>query len=183
MNSKIESLNRIIVILADDNLKKAADELWDVSDLHVKIIEACAECFERQMKDRKNYLTDACTIPHLLVHVHLEDFPIWPGKLISIDGDKAHILFFGDHNQADVELKDCFLYSEHFHSEKRKDRHLNLAIKVIWLMYFDGKREFSEYLFFFFFCFRRFAFRKQRLTSKKSRKNLVHSIRLIKKWY
>ena len=173
-------MNLISVSLADDNVKKAADNLWDDSDLHVKIIEACTECFERQMKDRKNYLTDACTIPHLLVYVQMEAYPIWPGKLISIDGEKAHILFFGDHNQADIELKDCFLYSEHFHSKTSKNRNLNLAIRVILLVYFDGKCEFSEYLFVFFL---RFVFRKQRLISKKSRKNLVGSIRPIKRWY
>lgn len=157
MNTKIESLNFIFVSAADDNVKKIADKLWDNSDLNVKIIEACTECFERWANDNKNYLTGVCSVPHLLVYVKLEAYPIWPGKLMSIDGDKAHILFFGDHNQADVELKDCYLYSEKFHSKNARDRSLNLAVKVILLMFFDGKYEFSEYLFVILL---RFVFRK-----------------------
>lgn len=117
-------------------MRKAANEMRHNSDLHIKIIKACTECFERQMNDRKNYLTDVCTIPHVLVLIRMEPYPIWPGKLMSVDRDKAHILFFGDHTQADVEFKDCFLYTEHFHGEKSKNRNLNLAIKVILFMYF-----------------------------------------------
>lgn len=164
-------------------MREAAQNLKTKSSLHVKLIEACTECFERLMKDDKNCLTDACATPHVLVHVRMQGFPIWPGKLMSVDGDKAHILFFGDHSQVDIALKHCFLYSEHFCKRNSKNQQLNKAKKVIVFCSFlrsHYNEKSKDLLLHFQQIFNEkfdFSFRKQRPTSKNSSKSLVSSVR------
>lgn len=105
----------------------------------IKSIKTCVDCFKYWIKDRKNYFTRVCTKPHLLVFVKITGYPLWPAKVMSINGKMANVEFFDDHTQADIQLSKCFLYSEKCYTEVRNDKDFKDALKVNLHEFFQWK--------------------------------------------
>lgn len=69
--------------------------------------------------------------PHILVWAKLKGFPFWPAKAMKIKDDQVDVRFFGQHDRAWVNLKDCFLYSEEMPAAPpKKNAALLSAIEV-----------------------------------------------------
>ncbi|XP_055301677.1 MYND-type zinc finger-containing chromatin reader Zmynd8-like [Sitodiplosis mosellana] len=105
----------------DINVQHAVHSLLEQCQRDVKSIKTCTDCFAYWMHDHDDYFTRVCTTPHLLVYAKMTGYPNWPAKLMSIDGCKANVEFFGDHTQNDVSLANCFLYSEQFQGKSPKN--------------------------------------------------------------
>ncbi|XP_055306192.1 MYND-type zinc finger-containing chromatin reader Zmynd8-like [Sitodiplosis mosellana] len=102
------------------------------------------------MYDHDDYFTRVCTTPHLLVYAKMTGYPNWPAKLMSIDGCKANVEFFGDHTQNDVSLANCFLYSEQFQGKSPKnfqqfEEDLDKATKELRLHIENVKNKFGSF--------------------------------------
>lgn len=113
-------------------MKRAVSSLLEQCQSDVKSIKTCSDCFEYWTNDHKDYFTNVCAKPHLLVFAKLPNYPLWPAKVMSINGNKALVTFFGDHTQEDIPLTKCFLYSDEFISENSNDDQLDDAIEVIY---------------------------------------------------
>lgn len=79
------------------------------------------------------FMTKIGPPPHLLVFVKLNKHPVWPGKVMSINGKMTNVEFFGDHKQDDIPLSKCYLYSEKFYPKSPKNENLIEALEVIFL--------------------------------------------------
>ncbi|CAL8074767.1 unnamed protein product [Calicophoron daubneyi] len=58
-----------------------------------------------------------CDTVHPLVWVRLQNFPLWPAKVLTIDGDSLLVMFFGDYDTTTAPTG-----SVQFHSEARAKR-------------------------------------------------------------
>jgi len=69
--------------------------------------------------------------PHILVWAKLKGFPYWPAKAMKIKEDQADVRFFGQHDRAWVNVKDCYLYSlEQPNAAPKRSAPLIAAIEV-----------------------------------------------------
>jgi hypothetical protein len=69
--------------------------------------------------------------PHILVWAKLKGFPYWPAKAMKIKDDVVDVRFFGQHDRAWVNVKDCFLYSlEQPGVPPKRSGQLNSAVDV-----------------------------------------------------
>lgn len=85
-------------------------------------IETCHECYYNA-NTRKEWFTEVCSRPHILLWAKLKSFPYWPAKAMVVNPQQlVSVRFFGDHDRAWVPVKDCFLYSD-------KDPNINLKSK------------------------------------------------------
>lgn len=119
-----------LLISENPELTKAVKYLLGNCRRDVESIRKCSECFRAWTEDRLTYFTRACSKPHLLIFAKTPDNPLWPAKVMQIKGDLVNVEFFGDHTQADIPAKDCFLYSERLPGRNTKQENLILAKKV-----------------------------------------------------
>lgn len=108
-------------ITDDEKLNKVRKSILEICERDAKCIKTCIECFEYWVSGNDDFFAMACSKPHLLVFAKVEEYPHWPAKVMEINGNTALVEFFGDHTQADVPLKSCFLYSESFESQNRSN--------------------------------------------------------------
>lgn len=124
----------ILTLPIDDaGIKKAVGALLEKFQADIKSIKSCIDCSEYWIIDRKNYFTRVCAKPHLLVFAKLNKHPVWPGKVMSINGKIANVEFFGDHTQDDIPLSKCYLFSTKFYPKSPKNKDLIEALEVILL--------------------------------------------------
>lgn len=132
-------------------MKETADELSELCHRDVLSLQSCTDCFEHWINDADNHFTKVCTLPHVLVYAKFSDFPHWPAKIMSVDGNMVNVEFFGDHKQADVLASNCFLYSTRYPGKIGKNDALQDAIEVILgkSYLFELKICVLDFLFFF----------------------------------
>lgn len=77
-------------------------------------IESCSECY-LAANTKKDWFKDVCSKPHLIVWAKLKGFPFWPAKVMGLTVQHmVSVRFFGDHDRAQIPVKDCYLYSKEF---------------------------------------------------------------------
>lgn len=76
-------------------------------------IETCFECYFKANTDA-DWFTDVCSSPHILLWAKLRGFPYWPAKSMSVNATtgQVNVRFFGAHDRAWINVKDCYLYSK-----------------------------------------------------------------------
>lgn len=76
-------------------------------------IEACFECYYKANTGHDEWFIEVCSKPHLLLWAKLRGFPFWPAKAMNVNEAKEQVLvnFFGEHQHAWIDVKNCFLYS------------------------------------------------------------------------
>lgn len=75
-------------------------------------IESCSECYFAA-NTKENWFIDVCSKPHLIVWAKLKGFPFWPAKVMGISmNSMVSVRFFGDHDRAQIPIKECYLYSK-----------------------------------------------------------------------
>uniref|UniRef100_A0A336LU35 CSON004783 protein n=1 Tax=Culicoides sonorensis TaxID=179676 RepID=A0A336LU35_CULSO len=104
-NCAIFSEKRRYLANAKSILKVCRQELLE--------IETCFECYFKANTDIE-WFTDVCTSPHLLLWAKLRGFPYWPAKAMSVNATtgQVNVRFFGAHDRAWINVKDCYLYSK-----------------------------------------------------------------------
>lgn len=70
----------------------------------------CKECFVNANL-HGNWFSMVCSTPHLVLWAKFASFPLWPCKLMNVDGNTAYVRFFGDHKHAKIDVQNLFLYS------------------------------------------------------------------------
>lgn len=75
-------------------------------------IESCSECY-LAANTKEDWFIEVCSKPHLIVWAKLKGFPFWPAKVMGITlQHMVNVRFFGDHDRAQIPVKDCYLYSK-----------------------------------------------------------------------
>lgn len=100
-------------------------------------IEMCGECFNRAVEsNNRDWFTEICTPPHLLVWAKLSGHPYWPAKVIGFTStaNRLDVRFFGgDHDMANVSPHDCYLYpsrNPNRYLDAITDQDIKLSVQV-----------------------------------------------------
>lgn len=109
-----------------EEIKKSCNELINVVESEIKQIEMCAQCFSNAIEN-DNPMVQLCDPPHLLVWAKTEGFIYWPAKLMSIDGESAEVIYFGEFLQSRVPVDKCLIYTV-----KRPDASSNVSNKKLF---------------------------------------------------
>ncbi|XP_063709073.1 E3 SUMO-protein ligase RanBP2-like [Culicoides brevitarsis] len=90
-----------------------AKSLLKVCRQEILEIETCFECYFKANTDA-DWFTDVCSSPHILLWAKLRGFPYWPAKAMSVNAasGQVNVRFFGAHDRAWINVKDCYLYSK-----------------------------------------------------------------------
>lgn len=90
-----------------------AKSLLKVCRQEILEIETCFECYFKANTDAE-WFTDVCSSPHILLWAKLRGFPYWPAKSMSVNATtgQVNVRFFGAHDRAWINVKDCYLYSK-----------------------------------------------------------------------
>lgn len=76
-----------------------------------------------------------CSKPHTILWAKMGNYPFWPAKLLSVEGNIASVRFFGEeHGRANLLVSDCYLYSQEIPNKyeiKLQGKYFHQAIKVI----------------------------------------------------
>lgn len=95
----------------DENGIKAADLLLSFTMEEMLSIDTCADCHLNANLHPNTWFTMVCTKPHLLLWAKLSGFSFWPAKLLSTQGEKVCVRFFGhEHGRANIPARNCCLY-------------------------------------------------------------------------
>ena len=118
---------------------KTAKSLKTYTEMEIKSIKTCTECYSNANKYPTEWCTMVCSKLHLVVWGKVVGYNYWPGKCMSIHstGQLVNIRFFGDHTEADIAATNCFLYSTKNPSSKpvKSSDTYKSALKVIYLVF------------------------------------------------
>ncbi|XP_031636697.1 uncharacterized protein LOC116349426 [Contarinia nasturtii] len=104
------------------HIKHITDQFLELCKREVKNISMCPDCYDIWLtSSSSDYFTKVCSKPHLLVFVNLDDSPLWPAKVMELNGTVVTVVFFGDHTQADILADKCILYPERFPGRQVKN--------------------------------------------------------------
>ncbi|XP_055307849.1 MYND-type zinc finger-containing chromatin reader Zmynd8-like [Sitodiplosis mosellana] len=92
-------------------VKKSSVKLVKVVASDLKYIKLCAQCYRNGIKSA-NSMIELCDPLHLLIWGKTEGFNYWPAKLMSVQGRKANVIYFGEFLNAQVNVEDCLIYTE-----------------------------------------------------------------------
>lgn len=111
---------------------KAANLLLSFTMEEMLSIDTCADCHLNANLYPNTWFSMVCNKPHLLIWAKLSGFNFWPAKLLSTQGEKVCVRFFGhEHGRANIPAKDCSLYLKHWiPSEKTTNGNFMEAIEV-----------------------------------------------------
>lgn len=70
----------------------------------------CAQCFSNAIEN-DNSMVQLCDPPHLLVWAKTEGSIYWPAKLMSVDGESAEVIYFGEFLEGRVPVDKCLIYT------------------------------------------------------------------------
>lgn len=92
---------------------QSAKSLLKVCRQEILEIETCFECYFKANTDA-DWFIDVCSSPHILLWAKLRGFPYWPAKSMSVNATtgQVNVRFFGAHDRAWINVKDCYLYSK-----------------------------------------------------------------------
>ncbi|XP_031637991.1 uncharacterized protein LOC116350359 isoform X2 [Contarinia nasturtii] len=103
--------NSVLLYTDDHEITNAARVLSKLVEDEITDIKNCSECYENAVKYPKRWFTMVCSKLHIVVWAKLPGFTHWPSKVMAINDQQISIDFFGDHTQAKVPAKSCYLYS------------------------------------------------------------------------
>lgn len=93
-------------------------------------IDTCHECYYNA-NTKKDWFSEVCSKPHILLWAKLKSFPYWPAKAMVINSAQlVSVRFFGDHDRAWVPVKDCYLYSSKDPNTCIKNKRSNIAESI-----------------------------------------------------
>ncbi|RZC32983.1 protein kinase C-binding protein 1, partial [Asbolus verrucosus] len=123
-------------------LTTAAKTIVKICKQEMAEIENCPSCYLNANTKKHTWFVEVCPKPHLLVWAKLKGFPYWPAKVMSINSSgMADVRFFGAHDKAWVNVKECYLYSvKDPNSGKQKRNDIIECVKELEL-YVDNLRE------------------------------------------
>lgn len=155
-----------------------AKSLLKVAKQETQNIETCPECYINANTLPDTWFVEVCEKPHLVLWAKLKGFPFWPAKAMGINAQGVDVRFFGDHDRANVPVKDCFLYSKQDPNpptNKFKRSTIADCVKVKFKLFRNAcRRKTFIILLFFPIIFNR----KLISTLRTSKKNLAHLILL-----
>lgn len=77
--------------------------------------EICTECYINANEEPDIFFELPCAKPHLIIWAKMKQYPYWPAKVMTIEGDnKVNVRFFGDHTHGKVPVSNCFMYSREY---------------------------------------------------------------------
>ncbi|XP_015791664.1 protein kinase C-binding protein 1 [Tetranychus urticae] len=96
-------------------LTKNANYFLKVAKNEMQEIEICFNCFRNfyTFKD-KDWFTEPCARPHILVYAKMRGYPPWPAKVVRYDKEKneVDVRFFGAHDRSWVPVEQCSLLTK-----------------------------------------------------------------------
>ncbi|XP_031633887.1 protein kinase C-binding protein 1-like [Contarinia nasturtii] len=104
--------NCVILFKDEDKKTKLARSLLNSITYEIDNIINCSECYLNASKFAKDWFTKVCSKTHALIWAKVEGYPYWPAKVMAVKEPMIRVDFFGDHSQAKVMARKCFLYSE-----------------------------------------------------------------------
>lgn len=131
---------------------KPADEFITLGDENVTDSEKtiCSDCEENELNEPENAFVLPCKSPHILIWAKYNYQFYRPAKVMCVtfdDNGTLRIRFFGDHVEADVRSRDCYVYSELYPDDSEISDNLiyDLAQKVgVYYLYFIQYRIFIK---------------------------------------
>lgn len=110
---------------------KTALDLCQFVCIEIEIVKCCQNCFWNRIENPDKWFEMACDEPHLLIFAKMQEYQLWPAKLMSANGQFADIISFGNHEHSVVPVTSCSLYSKaNLSSEETETSQFQSAINV-----------------------------------------------------
>lgn len=111
-SSKLIGSTKICNISDDKTNVHITELLKNVIKQEIDGLRKCGDCYANAHADQANWFTMVCNEPHIVAWATLKGCSFWPVKIMSANGRKLSVRFFGDHTHADVPAAKCYLFSE-----------------------------------------------------------------------
>lgn len=103
---------QIIRLIEGSPLERCARRLVEVCNAEINNLIDCNECYANIDTHPDTWFSQVCSKAHLIVWARAFNWPYWPAKVMSVDGPKISIQFFGDQSMATITADKCYLYSK-----------------------------------------------------------------------
>lgn len=97
------------------NIQTASNQLIGYVQVHIRIIQACEECFRNTVETLtgNNAGTKQCSKLHLLLWAQVQGYRYWPAKAkaVNVADQTVCVQFFGDLTNSILPCHGCYVYS------------------------------------------------------------------------